>query len=138
MSLKQYIIAVLIPLILISCGFPNDPEDSWKNAQEQGLLIGVTDSKQKEAEMHLIKSFCKANSLEPLFIEDTETALSKKLKHHKLHLVLGGFDKKTVWTERVGITKPYDGTHILLIAPGENKLLYELERYLINIKNEKN
>jgi hypothetical protein len=48
-----------------------------------------------------------------------------------MDVVLGGFEKKSNWKTQVGLTKPYDGKHVLFIPRGENRLLYQLEKFII-------
>jgi hypothetical protein len=43
-----------------------------------------------------------------------------------------------MWKERAGLSTTYtDNDNCILVARGENKLLYELETYLLNYKEKK-
>lgn len=135
MFIKNYGLVLLwCSCWLLSCGIPKDPEDSWKEAQEKGLRVGVVKGSLMDNELQLIRDFCQSKSVKAHFVKNTETTLMKKLEKYELDVVIGGFDKKTIWKEKTGMTKPYDSTHIFLIGQGENRLLYELESYLSKVR----
>ncbi len=65
----------------------------------------------------------------------SETPLVQSLKRNELDLVIGGFDMKTHWAATAGVTQPFakdaDGKkHVLLAAPGENRFILTLDRFL--------
>ena len=60
-----------------------------------------------------------------------ETDLVHKLEVYKLDMVIGGFEKKSVWKKKVAVTKPYDSNHVFFVPKGENRLLYEVEKFNI-------
>jgi len=68
-----------------------------------------------------------------------EEQLVEDLELGKLDLVAGGISSDTPWSDQVGITRPYatfqdpegqQAKAVLLVPPGENAFLYELESYL--------
>jgi hypothetical protein len=121
-----------------SCNFPKDPNNSFKNAKKSSLRIGVVpkiDSTTISFEKKFIEQFAKKENLQTQFISENETTLVKKLENFELDIVLGGFEKKSNWKSKVGMTKPYDGKHVLFIPRGENRLLFQLEEFIE--KNQK-
>ena len=70
-----------------------------------------------------------------LWTRGSETVLVQSLDKHELDLVIGGFDRKTVWKATAGVSQPYardfEGkSHVVLAAPGENRFILELDRFL--------
>jgi len=134
-------------LLLTSCNLPKDPESSWEKAKSNDLKVGVIDNppytKISEnsfsgAEIDIINKFASSNDLKVTYIEGNETDLIEKLEKFKIDIIVGGFDKKTVWSKKAGISKAYDKKHVFLVPKGENNLLVKLEEYIHqNFNNEK-
>lgn len=116
-----------------ACNFPKDPKNSYENAKKSSLRVGVvskTDSTQTSFEKNLIRNFAEQRNMQTQFITDNETELVKKLEKYQLDVVLGGFKKKSNWKSKVGMTKPYDSKHVFFIPRGENRLLFQLEKFI--------
>lgn len=124
----------LLVLLLISCDFPRDPDRAWEEVSREALRVGVAAGAPADdvhrAEKRIIEGFARAHGLKLRYVEGTESDLVERLERHELHLVFGGFDKKTLWARRAGISASYDGRHVFLLPKGENRLLYELEGYV--------
>ncbi|MFD2516344.1 transporter substrate-binding domain-containing protein [Salinimicrobium flavum] len=138
---------LFLPLLLfiIACNFPKDPEDSYSEAREDKLLVGVVDNPPfcevsgenfSGSEVELLRKFAGEKDLEIEFHKGSETELIKKLEKFELHLVAGGFEKKTVWKKKAGRTTPYDNKHVFLIPKGENELLKHLESFIFQQKKK--
>lgn len=144
---KPILVLFLSFFILTACNIPRDPEDSFEQAQELELRVGVIDNlpfstytndEAEGKEVEIVKNFAEKYNLKISFIPGNESDLIKKLEEYELHIVIGGFDKKTIWKSRVGMTSAYDEEHLLLIPKGENKLVMKLDSYLKSLqKNEK-
>lgn len=137
-------LSFLFLFLCLSCNFPQDPKHSFQEAQATKLRVGVVfhppfvinePEKLTGIEIDLIESFAAQEKLQIDYVTGTESELVEKLEKYDLHVVLGGFEKKTVWMKKTGLTVPYDGKHVLLIAKGENKLLFKLEKFIF--KNSK-
>ena len=138
--------AFCIPLVLMilqSCDIPQDPENSWHDAKNEQLLVGIVhnppftewkDNNYLGSEVSMVKKFARENELQIKWISASESTLIEMTKKYQLHLIIGGFDKNTVWANKVGTTRPYDKTHVWLVARGENKLIENVEKYFL--KNE--
>ena len=148
MYYKQLAYKLLFFLVLVtisSCNIPKDPERSWEDIQKNGLKVGVVinppytvkqDSMYSGKKIELLENLANDNKLQFSFETGNETDLTDKLAHYKIDLLIGGFTKKSIWTEKVGLTTAYDDKdHVILIPKGENKLLHFLESYIF--KNKK-
>lgn len=131
---------ILIFLILFyNCNIPKDPNDSWQNAKRNALRVGVVilndENSQKmevlEKEKSMVEEFAQINNLKIKSKQASETELTKLLEEYKLDIMIGGFEKKSNWKKVVGMTTPYDSTHVFFIPKGENKLLFHLEKFIL-------
>lgn len=140
------LILILFVLFCQSCTYPQDPENSFEEAQSNRLLVGLIDNPPfvqvakdsfSGSEVQKLKNFAKAHNLEIKFIPGTESELVEKLENYELHIVAGGFTRQTIWKQKAGYTTPYDREdHVFLIPKGENRLLEKLEIFIF--KNKKN
>jgi len=136
---------VLLPLLLIACGLPRDPEKtSERIASAHVLRVGVTDNgawvNAKHAEpsgieADLVRQFARRIGARVLWSSGSETSLAQQLKHHELDLAIGGFDAKTPWKSIAGVSQPFAETHdkrkhVFLTAPGENRFMLALDTFL--------
>ncbi|HET8809422.1 MAG TPA: transporter substrate-binding domain-containing protein [Flavobacteriaceae bacterium] len=135
----RYFPLLFLLLFFIRCDFPQDPNHSFEEAKQSGLKVGVAinppftflkNGNLKGSEIELIKNFAEKKNLDLDFTIATESELIEQLEKHQLHVVVGGFDKKTIWNKKSGLSVPYDGKHVFLVGKGENKLLFELENFL--------
>lgn len=136
----------LLLLLFCRCDFPQDPHHSFEEAKRSGLKIGVAvnppfsvleNGELKGTEIEILKNFAEGRNLDVSFTTATESELMEQLEKHELHLVIGGFNKKTIWNKKAGLSVPYDGKHVFLIGKGENKILFELETFIFkNLKTQ--
>jgi membrane-bound lytic murein transglycosylase MltF len=132
----------LILGICNSCNLPKDPKGSWTKIKARGnLQIGIVenlpftfikDSQAQGSEARLIENFGNQYNLNFSYQSGSESELIKKLENYELDILLGGFDKNTIWKKKAGLSLPYDEKHVILVPKGENRLLYQLEKYLEN------
>ena len=52
------------------------------------------------------------------------------LEDGEIDLAVGGFTEANAWVSEVGLTRPYAGTHVMMVPMGENALQSRLERWL--------
>lgn len=130
-------------VLLTACSFPKDPENSLQEARQRGLRVGIVNNPPYTTykngiaggtEAGIINRFAKSGGLKVTYICGTESVLMPQLEKYNLHLIIGGFDKKTIWKDKAGLTTTYNGHNCFLIAKGENDLLYRLESYLLKQK----
>lgn len=136
---------IIFFVILTGCDFPKDPENSLENAQLDSLKVGVVNNppysmikngNARGTEIEILKKFAKSQDLQIEFIEGSESGLVDRLKKYQLHIVAGGFDKKTLWKKHAGTSVTYDSKHLFLIPKGENKLLQRLETHIFQNKQK--
>lgn len=132
-------------VLTFGCGLPRDPgATSERIASTHELRVGVSDNppwtvasdaEPSGPEPALVHRFAQSAGARVLWTRGSESALVKSLKDNDLDLVIGGFDAKTQWSSVAGATQPFvkdaDGKkHILLAAPGENRFILQLDRFL--------
>lgn len=127
-------------IVIAGCSFPRDPEKSYDRAEETSLWVGVAvnpphttfeDGTAGGSEVELLREFAATNGLKITFLEGSESVLIEKLKNYELHILAGGFVKKTIWEKDAGTTVTYDKQHLFLVPRGENKLLQKLETFIL-------
>lgn len=135
-------------ILLTSCKhYPADPENSFTEAKQQGLKVGIIHNPPFSVykgpgdfdgtELEMIRKFARQEHM-PLLLEfGSESDLIQKLEHYDLHVVIGGFTGKTIWKKKAGLTAPYDQKHVFLIPKGENRLLAHLESFIFSKKPKK-
>ena len=90
------------------------------------------------AEVDLVLDFAGTLGADVEWSTGGEERLIRDLSLGKLDLVIGGLTSETPWTEKVGVTRPYEVEktaegehhHILAVPMGENGFLVALERFL--------
>lgn len=114
------------------------------DAKQHGLRVGIVNNppytvynagKASGTEVKILESFANSEGLKTEYIYGSETTLMKQLENYEIDLFIGGFNKKTVWKNKAGLTIRYNGENVFLIAKGENELLYRLESALLKHKN---
>lgn len=137
LSTKAGLIAM--SCLFLCCNFPRDPDESWEKARNYGLKVGLVNhppfsqmvnDTAKGSEVKAMESFADAKGLAIYFIPGSESQLIKHLETGDIQLLIGGFEKKTLWKRKAGTTRPYDKEHVILLRQGENRLLFELEGFL--------
>ncbi len=136
-----FTLSVAFIISLSSCELPRDPHDTWKEAHEIGLQVGVVIDtpfvmKQHDEwlgeEITLIEKFAADHGLKIHYHERSESEIVRQLERSELHLAAGGFHKDTEWKKKVGATRPFPPMdHVLLVAAGENHMLVKLEEWLL-------
>jgi polar amino acid transport system substrate-binding protein len=137
---------ILLTLLTTSCGLPRDPaKTSERIASTHELRVGVSDNppwtiassgEPRGIAPDLVRRIARQMGAHVEWRAASESRLIKALEAHELDLVIGGFDKKTQWSSKAGLTQPFlkDGEgkrHVLLAGPGENGFILTLDRLLI-------
>ncbi|WP_439488003.1 transporter substrate-binding domain-containing protein [Algoriphagus sp.] len=127
---------------IVSCTAPKDPRKSFERATHDGLKVGVVNNPPyvsydngeiSGSEIDMLHDFAEMENMELQFLKGSESVLIKKLEDAEIHIIVGGFSKKTSWKEKSGQTKPYDGEHVWLVPMGENRMVYVLESFFHEI-----
>lgn len=141
-------VAVVLALTGCSQKIPLDPEGTLDRVSNDTLRIGLSPHEElveiegtsyRGSEVELAKNFAQSIGAKPEFIVGGEESLVKKLEADQVDLVVGGISSKTPWSKMVGMTRPYTQVIdekgkkeklVLLVPPGENAFLGELEYFL--------
>lgn len=139
------LLPVLVLLMLTACDLPRDSDGSLARARGGVLRVGVTDHPPWDSvtatavgglEPAIIASFASEIGATPTWRRGTESELLGALERRELDIVAVGLTESSPWAGRVALTRPYrsdqhgDG-HVLALAPGENALLVQVERFLV-------
>lgn len=132
--------------LITACTFPRDSEDSFEEAKDTYLKIGLVENppyvifqgeEPQGSEVKMLREFASKEGLRVEFSKGSESELMKKLQKFELHIVAGGMDKKTVWKKKAGLSTTYDDRHVFLIPKGENRLLEHLEKFIFSEKQQR-
>lgn len=141
---------IVLVLALAGCSqaIPVDPEGTLNSVRNNTLRIGLSPhdalveiegTSYQGREVQLAKEFARSLGAKPEFIVGGEESLVKMLEEDQVDVVLGGISSKTPWSKTVGMTRPYTQVInekgkkeklVLLVPPGENAFLGELEYFL--------
>lgn len=137
-------------LLLAGCGveIPTDPDGTLRSVRSSGeLTVGVsphppfvtlpdgTDGPPAGSEVDLVTGFARSLSAEPVWVVGGEEELVRALEQGEIQVLIGGLTDKNPHLTSTGTTRPYvrtpeHGKHVMAVVPGENALLFALERYL--------
>ena len=141
--MQNIFFAFITTLIATSCGIPSDMAGSWDEARSTHLRVGLIDNppysdysfpnQYSGSDVDILRGFAEVNDLDIEFYKGHESQLFEKLKKKELHVVAGGIPRKTIWKKHAGRTCPYDGKHVFTVPMGENKLLYQLDNYILTM-----
>jgi ABC-type nitrate/sulfonate/bicarbonate transport system substrate-binding protein len=122
-----------------------EPQANWKVVLDR-VITGELDGSHMLAgqplgasigigtKADLVTAFAHSLGARVEWHNDSEAALFEKLEKFELDVVVGGLTADNPWAVKVGFTRPYveaDGKgHVVAVAPGENRLLVEIERAL--------
>lgn len=139
-NLKLIVIHFIAAASFFSCDhYPQDPNNTLKKIRGGEMYVGLIENPPfvqysggdtSGIEVDLLQDFANVLEAEILWVTANEAVLMDKLQHHELHLVLGGLEKTTPYTRRIGITRPYFRDFVMAIPQGENAFLIELEKFL--------
>ena len=122
------------------CGIPRDPENSLERVRRTGILrAGITAREPFTTagggpEADVIAAFAQSLGAQVEWHPGSESTLFEALEKFELDVAIGGFTADHPWGPKLGFTRPYleagKKKHVVAVAPGENRLLFELERVL--------
>lgn len=144
------LLAVVVAALLSGCGLqvPADPDGTLDRVSGGILRVGlapngdftqVTDAGVAGSEVALVDDFAERIDADIEWQVGSEEALVRDLEAGELDLVIGGLTEKTPWSDKAGMTRPYEEftdargeKHklVMLVPLGENAFLSELETHL--------
>ncbi|MDQ3068273.1 MAG: transporter substrate-binding domain-containing protein [Acidobacteriota bacterium] len=139
--MRQIVLVLTLAMISAGCGLPRDPEDSFERIRTSRVLrAGLTAHPPWTAdpaggpEADLIHAFAASLGARVEWHIDSEAGLFERLEHFELDVVVGGLTADSPWAPKLGFSRPYveagGKQHVIAVAPGENRLLVEIERAL--------
>lgn len=127
-------------LLLTGCEeYPQDTIGTLKDAQYDILKVGVVEhspfvirenGEWKGIEPALVEAFAKDIGAEVEWVAASESELVDMMEHYDIHLLIGGFEKSTLWKKKAALTNPYFAKRVLLVPKGESAFLVRLEESL--------
>lgn len=141
-------IALMLAGMLSGCGItmPADPDGTLDSVRGGELRVGaspdpglveVTGPEPAGPLPDLVEEFGETLDAETVWTVGSEETLVGMLEAGDLDLVIGGFTDETPWVDHAGTTRGYPGIDgadgrslVMLVHPGENAFLSELERFL--------
>lgn len=145
MRARAALVAPLLGLLLGACGLslptvPADPDGTLDRVRTGGVLrvgasprpgwVELVDGSPVGPEADLVRRFAAHLDARVEWTVTGEEDLVSRLDEHRLDLAVGGFTEDNAWVDRVGLTRPYRGTHVLMVPMGENAFQSDLERWL--------
>lgn len=109
-------------------------------AAEQPPWVEFDGEHVRGVEAQLVEAFAHKLGARVQWSRGPQLELAKRLHHKQLHLLIAGFDDKAPVSEHVAFTQPYveaedlegkTAKHVLTAMPGESRLLYELDTFLL-------
>ena len=134
------LLGLFLTVATAGCGIPRDPEDSLERVRRTGVLrAGITAREPFTTgtggpEADVITAFAQSLGATVEWHAGSESTLFEALEKFELDVAVGGFTQDHPWGPKLGFTRPYlkagKKKHVVAAAPGENRLLFELERVL--------
>ena len=142
-------------LALAGCGtYPADPAGTLERVVDGTLRVGASENGEwveisgedvQGTDADLVRDFAARLGADIDWVPGTEHVLAEELKHGQLDLVIGGLDDKTPWAQHGGLTRVYAESrdsrdsvhkHVMLVPLGENAFLLELDKFLMEAKEQ--
>jgi ABC-type amino acid transport substrate-binding protein len=137
-------VAAALAVACLACDLPHDPDGTLERVQNGVLRVGVAANAP-----WIALDGTRPTGYEGAMLQDlagqlhssielhpgAESVLLEELRDRKLDLVAGGLTADSPWKRDVAMTNPYHKDrqgkqHVLAVAPGENRWLVRVDRYL--------
>jgi polar amino acid transport system substrate-binding protein len=108
------------------CDLPRDPEGTLQRAIGGELRVGLSPREpwtrlEGEAaggfEADLVAEFARELGAKIVYFAGSESELLSALERYELDLVIGGLTQSSPWRDRVGISRPYVVSKLVLAVP---------------------
>lgn len=125
-SLLRTGLAVALIGLVAACGMPKDPKDTAKRVEQTGVLrVGVAENppwsgmagtQATGIEADLVRRFADRIHARIEWVPGGESDLLEDLENFQLDLAIGGFRKNTPWSKKIGLTRPYLKSEVVVGA----------------------
>lgn len=116
-------IVALALVALAGCDWPRDSHGTLAEIRSGTLKIGILESspwatadnaEPAGVEVELVKLLCTELGCRPQWFRGSPDQLLPALEHFELHLVIGSITRDTPWRDRIGLTRPFLTTELLV------------------------
>ena len=139
---RRTALAVAMALALGGCGLsiPTDPDGTLDRVRSSEVLhvgasprdgwVEIGDGAPGGREAELVTAYADHLGARVEWIVAGEEQIVALLDEGDLDIAVGGFTEDNAWVDEVGLTRPYTGTHVVMVRMGENALQSDLEQWL--------
>lgn len=135
MKLRQHICIRILALLaavlaLTGCEFPRDAEGTLERIQaERVLRVGVTErppwvsgraGNPGGIEPRIISAFAQTLGANVEWVAGSESTLAKALESRRIHVLIGGHTRDTVWKKHVAMSRPYIKSRLVIAGPASS------------------
>ncbi len=144
---RRLLLLVAAVVLLAGCGtsllpddFPADPDGTHDRVGADGVVrvgasprpgwVEVGEGGPTGREPRLVEAFAASLGADVEWTVTGEEDLVRLLEEGEIDLAVGGFTDANAWVDKVGLTRAYAGTHVMMVPMGENAWMSRLERWL--------
>ena len=147
---------VMLGLVNGCDGLPKDNFGTLERIRSQKLIrvgaaeeppwVEIEGEAVEGVEAKLVEAFARTQEARVQWTRGSQSALAERLHKKQLDIVVGGFDDKTPLDKKMVLTQPYvtarnaEGKktkRVLAVMPGESRLLFALDSFLLGDKEAK-
>jgi polar amino acid transport system substrate-binding protein len=108
------------------CDWPRDGKGTLQEVIGGTLMAGIMQGppwanleggKASGIEVRLVEELCRELGCRVQWVQGGETELMSALEHFEIDLVIGGLTRETPWDGRIGLTRPFIETKLVVAVP---------------------
>ncbi len=145
MRIKKIIpVNILVPLLVIACNQPHDPEHTLDDIRQRGILkAGVSYNPPfvvsslhdtTGIDIDLLKEIAHDLQVQLQLTYGSEPEIVHHLEEKELDIIAAGFLNKTPYKKKMGMTtwyfRQHDSSHVFGVTKGENAWVMYLEKFI--------
>lgn len=121
------LLLLLIGVLLGGCYMPRDPENTQREVSGGTMHVGITrnaapwawmkDGQAHGVEAELMRRFARRMDAQVKWVPGTETNLLETLERFELDVVIGGLHRSSPWRNRIGFTRRYHTSRLMIGLP---------------------
>jgi polar amino acid transport system substrate-binding protein len=145
-GLRRYFFVPVLLLAVEGCGnLPRDPGKTLEGVTRQRRIrIGLVENppwvthatgEPAGAEVELAREFAQSLGAAPEWFPGGEQDHMEALERFELDLVIGGFDAKTPWSGKIGLTRPYFEEQFIIGVPAGSPPLRSLNGAKVAVRS---
>jgi len=149
------LLVLLVACISPGCDYPRDASETSRRVQRGVIRAGVVGNPPwvilsantpSGIEPQLLQTLAESLNAKIEWTIGSETMVIKRLEQRQLDVVVGGLEKDTPWSDRIGMSQWYllaidpetnkKSKHVWAVMPGESRWLLEIDRFLQSRRSE--